>query len=132
MTKQEFEKATGKEVTDETFKKWYDLFLESGLDKYQFCKTVKRAVKAERKINYIIAEDHKVGGDLYSVHVYDRLDKNGRRGFKTLKKMGVYYADELDRMKRETGIDLETFNPNKMYTDYTEIECAKWEFKIID
>lgn len=122
MLKEEFEKLTGKQVTWETYRKWNDLYMESDLDKFQFCKSVKKCVK-ERPKNpcYLVGLDYMICGDLYNVHVYEIIETNIKTGITTVKKCGKYHHNELDRMKKETGIELKYFP--RIVHDFTNIEC---------
>ena len=66
MLKEEFEDLIGKKVDDADFEKWESLYMESDLDKYEFCKLVKKAVKAKEEVkNYAFLEIYKFGKEHY-------------------------------------------------------------------
>lgn len=77
MLKEEFEKLTGKQVTDATFNAFNEAYMESDLTKEAFCKSVKKAVK--EKPHWIIGVDFCADKkSVYTLHVFNVL-KNGNR-----------------------------------------------------
>lgn len=110
MLKEEFEKLTGKQVSWETYQKWNDLYMDSDLDKFQFCKSVKKCVK-EKEPETMYVWGTSQWGNATCYHLFEVVSR----------KIDISTGSEVFKIQ-EVGKTIDWGNPKEMrgfdYNDY--------------